>query len=74
MQKHGVPTSSIVTEQFVSLAKTAATGLGYPDLPMTIVPHPFETLPADRVKQLAEEKADAIVAQLMRPQEAVIRA
>ena len=63
-----------MTEQFVSLAKTAASGFGYPDLPMVIVPHPFETLPKDTVEQLAEEKADAIVAQLVKPREAVIRA
>lgn len=57
-----------MTEQFVSLAKSTATGYGYRDLPMVVVPHPFESLPLETVKQIAEETADAIVAQLIRPQ------
>ena len=55
---------SIVTEQFVVLAQTAARALGYDTLPLVIVPHPFETLPHDEVRRIAEEKFDEIVGKI----------
>lgn len=61
MQKRGVPTVTLVTEQFVSLARAAAKSLGYPDIPLVVVPHPFETMPRDQVRALAEQKYDEIV-------------
>ncbi len=52
---------SIVTEEFRNLAETAARSLGYPDLPMVFVPHPFELLPEKEVERLAEEKFQEIL-------------
>ncbi len=60
-QKRGIPTVSLVTEEFKSLADTAARALGYPDLPMVVVPHPFELLPVEDIERLAEEKFQEIV-------------
>ena len=57
----------MVTTEFVPLAQTAAKGMGYPDLPMVILPHPFETLPPSEVKRLAEEKLDEICSRRMTP-------
>ncbi len=73
-QKAGTPTVTVVTEQFVSLAKAAARGFGYPDLPMVVVPHPFETLSIETVEQLAHEKAAEIAAGLVQEQKAAIPA
>ncbi|MBI3967148.1 MAG: hypothetical protein HY329_16055 [Chloroflexi bacterium] len=39
----------------------AARSLGYDDLPMVVVPHPFETLPHEEVRAIAEAKFDEIV-------------
>lgn len=57
----GIPTVTVVTEEFKQLAETAAQGLGYPDLPMVVVPHPFATLPIEDVERLAEEKFQEII-------------
>ncbi|MFN0304615.1 MAG: hypothetical protein ACKVQU_30145 [Burkholderiales bacterium] len=50
-----------MTEEFKSLAKAAARSLGYADLPMVIVPHPFEVLAEDVVERLAESKFQEIL-------------
>lgn len=50
-----------MTEEFKSLAKAAARSLGYADLPMVIVPHPFEVLAEDVVERLAEQKFQEIL-------------
>jgi hypothetical protein len=62
MQKRGIPTVAVVTEKFVSLAKASARALGYPDLPMVVVPHPFETLSAAAIREIADEKVHELVA------------
>ena len=50
-----------MTEEFESLAATVARSLGYPDLPMVVVPHPFEVLAEDVVERLAEAKFQEIL-------------
>jgi len=62
LQKRGVPTVTVVTEKFVSLAKASAKSYGYPDLPLLIVPHPFETLEPATIRRIAEEKLDECIA------------
>lgn len=66
-EKRGVPTVAMVTTEFLPLAQAAAKALGYPDLPMVILPHPFETLPPGEVKRLAEEKLDEVCSRLTAP-------
>jgi len=56
----------VVTEQFVSLARTVARGLNYPQLPMVVVPHPFEILPPEQVRRIATDKLDELVARIAR--------
>jgi hypothetical protein len=56
-----------VTEEFRKLAQTAARSLGYPDLPMVFVPHPFELLPENEVERLAEEKFEEILGEVTAP-------
>ena len=50
----------------MSLAKAAAKSLGYPDIPLVVVPHPFETMPRDQVRKLAEQKYDEIVGKVVK--------
>lgn len=56
-----------MTREFKNLAETAARSLGYPDLPMVVVPHPFELLSEAEVERLAEEKFDEILAKVTAP-------
>lgn len=55
----------VVTTEFVSLAKAVAKARGYPDLPMVILPHPFETKSSEEVERIAVEKADELAQKLM---------
>jgi len=71
--KKGIPTVAVVTEEFVSLAKAIATSLKYPDLPMVVVPHPFEMLPVEQVRKLADEKVQELVNQMEKPRPAPAR-
>ena len=56
-----------VTEAFVPIAKSLARTRGYPDLPMVVVPHPFETLSADKVQQFARDSIPELMDRLLRP-------
>ncbi len=51
---------TVVTEHFKSLAEMAAKAKGV-ELPMVVVPHPFETLRPKVLAALADEKVDEIV-------------
>ncbi|MBI2907231.1 MAG: hypothetical protein HYX92_06200 [Chloroflexi bacterium] len=65
VQKRGIPTVTMVTSEFVPVARFHAKSRGFPDLPIVMVPHPFETLPHDVVKKLAEEKFDEIMGHIL---------
>ncbi len=40
---------------------------------MVVVPHPFETLPPDRIRAIADEKFDEIVRQVTKPRTEPLR-
>lgn len=65
LQKKGIPTVTVVTSEFVSLARFHAKARGFPDLPLVVVPHPFNTLSSDEVLRIAEEKFDELIACLV---------
>ncbi|MFH1484438.1 MAG: hypothetical protein ABIH46_00060 [Chloroflexota bacterium] len=64
LQKKSIPTVTIVTSEFVPLAKFLAKARGFPDLPLVVVPHPFETLAAETVRKVADEKFDELMKHL----------
>lgn len=59
----------MVTKEFEALGRACARGKGYPNIPFVVLPHPFETLPPDRVQSLAEERLQEIVKALTTPVE-----
>ncbi len=73
MEKRGVPSVAVVTEEFTNLAQAIAKARGYPDLPMIIVPHPFETLPEQEVVELAKAKLNEVVGKLSLPVEIPVK-
>ena len=50
----------MVTEEFVRLAQTLLRARNRPDIPMVVLPHPFEPLPEDEIKAIAKEKYQEI--------------
>ena len=45
---------------FVSLGRTQARALGYPELPLAIIPHPFGIRTREEVRAIAAKCADDI--------------
>lgn len=65
LESTGIPTATVVTEEFLPLALTEARSRGMADLPLIGVPHPVGTLPADSLRSVAEHAVDSILAQLV---------
>ncbi|MBI3966876.1 MAG: hypothetical protein HY329_14685 [Chloroflexi bacterium] len=56
-----MPTVTIATKAFVSLADSAAEVLGYEDLPVVVVGHPVTALPREAVHAMAEAALPEVV-------------
>ena len=59
----------MVTQEFVRLAQSLLRARNRPNIPMVVLPHPFEPLPADEIKALAKEKFQEIADALTEDQE-----
>ncbi len=60
VERRGLPTVVVVTTEFLTTARIAATAAGVPDYPFTVIDHPLGSLTPD---QLAE-RADLAMAQI----------
>ena len=45
---------TVISNAFVGLGKAQARALGYPGLPLAVIPHPFGSRTRDEVRALAE--------------------
>ena len=64
LEKAGKPTVTLSTQFFAPLANATARGRGMPDIPQVIVPHPYDTLPEERIVALSHEYIDKVVGKL----------
>src|SRR4051812_21326935 len=48
----------VCSTAFAAMGRAQAKALGYPDLPITIVPHPFGLRSRDEIRQMAAQCAD----------------
>ena len=64
LEAQGIPTVSVVTDEFEGLARETAVAEGRPGLSMVVVPHFFERLSEEAVTKLADDAYPAIVASL----------
>ncbi len=55
---------TVCSTAFTTLGRQQATGLGYPDLPIAVIPHPFGTRSRDEIHSISE-KCAADIARLM---------
>lgn len=61
LEKRGVPTATIVTDQFSALAQTVAKAAGFSSLTMVIITHPLGGLKQEKVKEKADKFIDRVV-------------
>jgi hypothetical protein len=59
--KRGKPVLTICSNAFRVLGRAQAKGLGYPDLPIVLVAHPFGSRKRDEIKALADTSLTEIV-------------
>jgi hypothetical protein len=62
LERRGIPTGTLCTDEFGALARTEAEALGVPTLPIVFLSHPLGGLHKDEVRA----KADAAVAEVLR--------
>ncbi len=60
MTRRGLAGVTVCSTAFTPLGRAQAKAMGYPDLPIAIVPHPFGILARDEVRSAAEKCADDI--------------
>ena len=63
--KRGKPTVTICTNRFEALARATAIGMGMPNLPLVIVPHPIGGISPEEVKMKADSIIDNVIARLV---------
>ena len=61
LEKLGVPSLTVVTEPFVTAARTVARSQGLPDLPLLIVPHDYLEEDETAIRAKLEPQLDTIV-------------
>ncbi len=59
LEKRGIPTAVICTEEFAVPARTMARTLGIPEYPFVLVPHPVGSLTPAQVAERARGAAAA---------------
>jgi hypothetical protein len=60
----GIPTITICTDAFVSLAKAIAGSKGMSSLHLVVIPHPIAGIAADQVRAKADKAFDEIARSL----------
>lgn len=61
MERRGVPTATLTTDEFAALAKRECGSLGLPEMPLVVLPHPTSSLPGPDAEARAEEAAGEVV-------------
>ena len=61
MEKAGVPTACICTDEFAPLGQAEAEALGMATLPIAVIPHPLAGLKPDEVGRRAEAVLEEVV-------------
>ena len=65
----GTAALTVCSTAFHGLGRAQATALGYGELPIALIPHPFGILARDEVRELARQSVDGIVRLACHPDE-----
>ena len=64
LEAAGIPACAVCTEPFRTNVTGAAATLGLPEARVLFLPHPFGTLPAHAIGELAAARHDEVLAML----------
>jgi hypothetical protein len=59
--KRGHASLTVCSTAFVTLGRAQAKALGYPQLPIAVVPHPFGSRERDEIRRIATQCGEDIV-------------
>ena len=62
LERRGIPTATVNTDEFAVLGQMDATALGMPGLPIVVVPHPMGDLIEPHVRERARAAVDQVLA------------
>lgn len=60
MEKRGIPSAAICTDQFIPTARAMAAVGGLPDYPFATIQHPIGSMPDEQLKRRAEIAAPQV--------------
>lgn len=69
IEKLGVPVATILSRDFAGLGQSECKALGFPTMPVVVVPHPFGSLKREQVRKIADDVVDEIIHVLTTPTE-----
>lgn len=65
LEKAGVPTVTLVSRSFCPLAQMVARGLGFPTLPILLLPHPIGDPNPDEITRKGTDAAEETIRLLL---------
>lgn len=72
LEKAGLPTVTLISCSFCTLAQEVAKQVDYPGLPILLLPHPLGDADLEKVRQKGREAAEEAVHLLTMPAEALV--
>jgi len=69
LEKKGIPTAVICSDEFAPLGRAESCTLGMGGIPIVVIPHPLAGNKPDEVKKKAAAIADEVIAILTQPAE-----
>ena len=67
LERMGLPTVTLATPPFESVARSAARAHGLPDLPIVVIPHDYLSEPAEAIRAKIEQVLDRLLEGLFAP-------
>lgn len=61
MERRGIPTATLCTDEFAALAKRECGSLGLPEMPLIVLPHPTSALLGSDAQAKAREVVGEVV-------------
>ncbi len=64
LERRGVATATVVTQEFVAAGREHAQNFGIPDYPLAVIGHPIANRSPEELRRMADATWDQVVAAL----------
>jgi len=66
LERRGVATATIVTQEFVAAGREHAQNFGIPDYPLAVIGHPIANRTSEELRRMADATWDQVLSALTR--------